>query len=223
MERFYRVSDNSFETRGYPWALNILSGLSELGVCYSCAPEGVPIRQPQGVITVRLEPGVGTRWPDALGCGAWSLFIVSGRVLKHWKKDGIGEFPAEPVEIADPLPKKLRGSDKPDYYWLDGASMKGARLDFDASGFVGVRYCPECGRRTDDMSATYVRQHDGVWPMRFLDGSWNGAQLFTTDLSPYVFFCTQSVVECARRHRHKNFRFVPAERAASPGNGIRYL
>lgn len=101
--------------------------------------------------------------------------------------------------------------------------MMGARVDFDASGFVSVRFCERCGTRNDDLRATYDRQHSGIWPMRFLEGTWNGADVFTTDLSPAAFFCTEKVVECARQNRHTNFAFVPAERAASSTEPIDYL
>jgi hypothetical protein len=48
--------------------------------------------------------------------------------------------------------------------------------------------------------------------------------LFTTDLSPTAFFCTNQVVDCARRNRHSNFRFLPVELGAGAGHrGVDYL
>jgi len=53
---------------------------------------------------------------------------------------------------------------------------------------------------------------------------WNGAQLFTTDLSPCVFFCTEAVVDCARKKKLTNFRFVPVEEGANPkSKGLDYM
>ena len=102
--------------------------------------------------------------------------------------------------------------------------MRGALMDFDASGFVDVRFCPECGTRTDDISATGTRRQSAPYPYAFRLGTWNGDHLFTTDLSPCAFFCTERVLECARKHRLTNFRFTAAEDGPQPGSkGIDYL
>jgi hypothetical protein len=151
------------------------------------------------------------------------LFIVTKRVLDDWRDDGIGEFPISPLEILPPLPPLLMNLPMPEYFWLDGEQMPGARLDFEASGFVGTRFCPACGTRLSDIGATYDRQHSGTWPMALVEGSWSGANVFTTDLSPAAFFCTEKVLDCARKHRHTNFRFVPSNVAASPAKGLKYL
>ena len=97
------------------------------------------------------------------------------------------------------------------YFWLDGQKIQGAMLDFEESGFVNVQFCPECNTRTDDIGATFDRQHSRVYPYAFRPGTWTGLNLFTTDLSHCSFFCTEAVVECARKHKLTNFRFVPAE------------
>ena len=88
-------------------------------------------------------------------------------------------------------------------------------MDFEASGFVDVRFCAECGTRTDEISATFHRQHSGVWQYVFRRGTWNGSNVFTTDLSPCRFFCTEAVVDCARKYKLTNFRFIPVEEGAN--------
>jgi hypothetical protein len=157
MTAFYKVSHNSFETHGFPWAQKILCGLNLVRVCYACAQEGRRIYRPCGEVEILLEKRKGNRWPDVLGCGSWPLFIVSGRVLDDWQQSGVQDILACPVRIVGPLPKRLQGLPVPEYFWLDGENMFGARLDFEASGFVDVSFCPECGTRMDDISATYGR------------------------------------------------------------------
>ena len=126
--------------------------------------------------------------------------------------------------VRPPLPKRLAGSEPPRYAWLDGHKMKGALLDFEASGVVDVRFCPDCGTRTDNISATFQRQHERVYPYAFHPGTWDGSSLFTTDLSPCYFFCTKAVVDCAQKHRLTNFRFVPAEQGGnSASTGLDYM
>jgi hypothetical protein len=221
MPRFFSVRDNSSRTSGYPWIIDITVGLDSKGECPEC--EG-PLDRPSGDLQVRLQTNKGKMWPDALGCGAYSLFIVSERVLAAWRADKVGEFPlGGRIIFSPPLPKRLEHCAPPAYFWLDGEKMLGARLDFETSGFVGVQFCSTCGRRWDDDDATYERQ-SRPWSYTFVKGSWNGANLFTTDLSPAAFFCTDAVMECARKHGHTNFRFIPVEAGdATWSEGIDYL
>jgi hypothetical protein len=219
--RFFSVSDNSLATVGFPWVASIRSGLQTIASCRSCPRT---VERPEGVVEAVLEPREGSEWPDVLGCGAWPLLIVSEQVLSAWQREGVGTFHHWPVAILDPLPKKLVRKASPDYFWIDGAQVRGASLDFDASGFVGVRFCPECSTRTDDIAATYDRQHAQVWPLVFRPGTWNGSNLFTTDISEAKFFCTDKVVECAAKHRLTNFRFIPVEDGAgTDSGGLEYM
>ena len=215
------VGHDSFRTRGSPWIQSVVSGLEREPECRLC---GVASWSAPGDIEVRLESGKGNMWADVLGCGAYPFFIVSEPVLRAWGDEGIGAFPHHRVLIAPPYPKKLRDLTPPDYYWLDGSRMRGALLDFDASGFVAVRFCPHCGNRTDDVGATYDRQRSARWPYAFVPGSWTGTRIFTTDISPTKFFCTRDVLDSAARHKFTNFRFVPTEDSNMPGSaGIKYL
>lgn len=224
---FFRICDNSFDKRGYPWGQDILRGYNVVGRCFECSEEGTRISVVRGEVEIGLAPRKGSQWPDMIGCGHYPLFIISRRMMDDWRNDGVGEFPSAPVLIAEPLPKKLAGTRPPEYVWLDGKQMQGALLDFDVSGYVDVQFCPSCGTRTDDISATHRRRDDtrnGIWHDTFVEGSWNGANIFTTDLSPCVFCCTWKVVECARRHKHTNVRFVPIEAgSATWSKGLDYL
>lgn len=218
---FHTVSHNSFSTKGYPWINHIQTGLIIRDKCRSC---GVRLCQPEGNIRVTLEPTKGTRWPDVLGCGAYPLFIVSSNTIDAFQKAGISNLLMGKVEIFGSLPNKLQSHTPPNYFWIDGNQLGGAELDFDASGFVGVKFCPECKNRTHDIGATYDRQRSGNWPLVIKEGSWNGLQLFTTNLSPTAFFCTATIVEIAQIYKLTNFRFVPITLGDPPEHrGIRYL
>ncbi|MBI4559840.1 MAG: hypothetical protein HY706_19805 [Candidatus Hydrogenedentes bacterium] len=220
--QYYHVSDNSFYTRGFPWIQHITEGVTSLGECPVCTAMGWELSTE---ITATLRPDKGSRWPDVLGCGAIaSPFIVSGKVLEAWRSEAIGEFPNGRVIIAEPFPKKLADTEPPDYFWLQGERMEGAKLDLEASGFVGVQYCPCCGAYSDDIEATYDRQHAQVCPYVFVPGTWNGAHLFTTNLSDAAFFCTEAVLDCARKYRLTNFGFTPIEEGVAAGSkGVKYL
>lgn len=218
--QFYSVSHNSFEGRGFPWAQEIVHGFTLLPPCPEC---GRSMRSIPGEITVGFTDK-GSKWPDVLGCGHVSLLIVSERVLEDWRRDGIGEFPNHEVHLDPPMPRRLRNVAPPGYFWIDGSQIQGARLDYDASGIVIKRFCPKCDARIDDIPATFARHYAGGWPIVFQEGTWNGASLFTTDTSPYQFYCTQDVVDCARRNRHTNFRFIPIEEGLNArSKGLPYL
>jgi hypothetical protein len=107
--------------------------------------------------------------------------------------------------LSDKIPAK--------YFWIDGAKLRGALIDFELSGFVGVKFCPECGTRTDDIEKTYDKQYaqGARFSYVFQGNSWNGLHLFTTDISNTKFFCTERFVACAQKHNFTNFRFIPIE------------
>ena len=155
MARFFSVMDNSIENRRTPWIRSIVKGLEWTPACPNC---GVDAQWPIGDLHVRLEPRRGCVWPDTLGCGSGPLLIVSGRVLEAWANENVGVFPVHRVEIVPPLPKRLESIAPPSYFWIDGQRLQGAKMDFDASGFVDVLFCPACGRRTDNIAATSERQ-----------------------------------------------------------------
>jgi hypothetical protein len=148
---FLSVSHNSFNTKGFPWAERVATGLTSGPACDAC---GVKQLVAAGDIDVTLEPRKGSAWPDVLGCGAYPFFIVSARVIEAWEEDRIGPYPHHRINVLPPFPEQLRARSSPEYFWLDGAGMRGALLDFVASGFVGVRFCPQCGNRTEDIGAT---------------------------------------------------------------------
>lgn len=218
---FYRVDHNSFDVRGTPWAVKSLTKLKKTK-CPVCDRER---SEPTGTIALQLEQNKGNFWPDVLGSGAgYPLFIISSRVVQEWTKLGLADFLITPIEIVPPIPEKLRRQPIQNYYWIDGGKLLGAKMDFEASGFVDVQFCPECGSRTDDISGTFKKQHQQLYPYTFIEGSYSGKDIFTTDLSPTSFFCTNRIVQCATDNGFTNFRFVPVEWGAGyVGKAIQYL
>jgi len=217
MPKFYSVSHNTFQNPDLPWIESIADRLDSGRHCKECDGD---IYQPSGDLQCLLNRKKGKLWPDVIGCGAYPFFIVSSRVIEDWRNDNLGVFIHNQVVLLPPYPRSLQTNIPPLYFWINGEAIVGARIDFDASGFVDVRYCATCGRRMDNTIETYKRQQSSVWPYKFYDNSWDGKLLFTTDLSPTVFFCTQALVECAIKHQHTNFRFVPVEH--TEGAAVKY-
>jgi hypothetical protein len=216
---FFTVSHNSFYLKQAPWISRVVSGLVKER-CDVCA---VTTRKPVGDLLVALE-SKGTMWPDVLGCGEYPLLVLSERGVDILAQAAIDTDGRNPVNLTGTMPDALRNVQPPKYFWIDGTKLEGARLDFDASGFVGVRFCAGCGRRSEDVGQTYDRRHSAQFPYKFIEGTWNGLKLFTTDLSPTFFFCTDEVLKCASETRLTNFRFLPIEEGSRPGSsGLDYL
>ena len=157
--RFFSIGDNSFSKRGFPWIQRLGAGFRQVYLCNRCA-SGRSIWYGDGPVEAFLESCKGVKWPDALGCGHFPFLVLSERAVRAFRDEGLGDIQA-------PLPMRLAGSEPPRYVWLDGEKMRGASLDFEASGLLNVRFCPECGTRTDNISATFHRQNSGDCPYAF--------------------------------------------------------
>ncbi len=222
MTRFYSFSDNSSHNRGMPVIYKIAEGMIDPGPCPRCGIDG---REPSGDLKVVLPKQRGKAWPDAMACGGYPLLVVSERFVKAMQECGIRLELGGKITFTGPCPRGLSLDEAPQYFWVDGRRHFAGRMDFEASGYVDVRFCEECGYRSDNVAETH-RRREGPPPLPYVfeyDAS-RGHDLFTTDLSPTAFFATDRVLECARKHRLINLRFTPVEAGdASWSKGIDYL
>jgi hypothetical protein len=208
--KFFYLCDGSSYNRGVPWIQHVTRGLVAGPPCGACH---VAITVPAGNLEVEYDLRQ-KQWADAIGCGAHPLRVLSDHAIGALRASGIAvSIGGKILNAAQPRP----------YHWLDGARMIGVKLDHEGSGFVGVRVCGICGRRSWDIGATYDAQHSARQGIVFVKSTWEGQDIFTSDLSPTLFFCTARVLACARGNRLRNFRFIPLERANVPGPGIDYL
>ena len=205
MTRFYRIEDRTLSARGMPWIAKFTDGVVHTEECPVCG--GGPL-VPVGDFRALLESKRGTQWPDLIGCGARvGLFVVSGRFVKALRGKGVRVELGGRVEFEEPGPKRLTLADAPEYHWVDGERHRAAKMDFEASGYVGVEYCANCGGRSYDIKASKPRD----FPVVFDYDATSGLDLFTTDMSSRAFYCTERVLECAREHRLTNVAFGPVE------------
>jgi hypothetical protein len=123
----------------------------------------------------------------------------------------------------EPVENGLSLTEAPSYFWIDGPRHFAGKMDFEASGYVDNRLCPECGRRTANISLTYDRQHytQPPPPTVLHHDEASGMDLFTTDLAPTAFFCTERVLECAKTNKLTNLSFRPAEEGVY-GKPVKY-
>jgi hypothetical protein len=170
------------------------------------------VTEPTETIELRPDPEKGTLWPDAIGCGGGMMGLyVSDRVKESLDRGGIRYGKAFPAVVSRPYPKKLKSQSPPKYFYVTGEL--GAKIDFEASGFKIKFVCPRCGHIRIDPASKPVR--DVIKPE-----SWNGSDIFYTDLSKTAHFCSERLLALARESRWTNFRFVPLEEAhnyAYPG------
>jgi hypothetical protein len=168
-----------------------------------------------------LLDGSGSKWTDVIGSGERGFTMVSQRVLEIWEAEGIGTFPVFPVTILPPYPKKL--SDPPMYYRLDHKNIEGAEMDYESSGFVDIKHCPECGfsydwNKTDKLSRFQIT------PYKLHENTWNGKEIFSIIRSSRIC-CTEKIVDIAAKYKMTNFEFTPLEIAGSATSfrGVDYL
>ena len=119
------------------------------------------------------------------------------------------------IELVGGGPSAVITDGAPKYLWIDGRRLLGARLNFDASGFVDVQFCETCGNRTDNVRSTYDRQHiNPPPPITIKGGSLVGLDLFTTDLfAPTGFFGTDRLLGCANTTASRIWPFDQSSKA----------
>ena len=213
MTQFYDIMHNNSYKRGMPETTYIVQGLEDRGPCPTC---GVGRRRPTGDLQVQLGKTRARMWPDLLACGDYPCFVISERFLSAMKECGVHIVLGGRVEFVGPNETGLSLDDAPDYFWVDGNQSRAGKMDFDASGYVDVQFCPDCGYRRHDIGRTYDRQHysDPAPGQVFDYDESSGLDLFTTDLAPTAFFCTSRVYDCARKHKLINIAFCPVEQGA---------
>jgi hypothetical protein len=135
------------------------------------------------------------KYPDILGCGAWPLRIVSQAVLDDWTAVGVKGYETFPLEV-----RGEAGSprlDAPAYYHLKITGR--CELDTDAMGIKILFRCPKCR----------YKNVEPIWPVDPIikRDTWDGSDLFSSDLFPMQTFCTEAVRALTNKNRRTNFRF----------------
>ena len=154
--QFYSVRHNTAYKRGMPEIYEIVTGLEDEGPCPVC---GIDRRFPSGDVQVQLGDSHARLWPDLIACGDYPLFVMSEVFVNAMRDTGVRLELGGRVDFLNPSDTGLSPDDAPQYFWLDGTSCRAATMDFDASGYVDVRFCRDCGVFSCDISRTYDLQH----------------------------------------------------------------
>ena len=161
-----------------------------------CPECGVRDSYPSGAFDVVVEGG--SKYPDVLGCGAYPFLILSESVINDWKDAGITAFETYPVGIAEVKSKKLQDVSAPNYYRVEFSGK--CKIDLEASGFKVLNKCKSCGHITLDSPLVYE--------YHIVPDSWDGSPIFRdSDIFPRVIFCTELIVQLAKKNKRTNFRF----------------
>ncbi len=195
---FYWFSDNSPYNPQFTYAYRIHARSEKIDrVCPECG--GIE-RYPKGAFDVSVEEG--SEYPDVLMCGEYPFLIVSQGVIGDWKQAGIQAFRTFPVGIARVDSKALWSVHAPTYYRVEIEGR--CHIDLEASGLHVTLLCPLCNRLVTEPSVSSG--------FKMVTDSWDGSPLFRDpDLYPCVTFCTDFVLELAKKHHRTNFRFEPMQ------------
>jgi hypothetical protein len=210
---FYSFGSNNSYVRG---AVQFYAGYGDERLVFKCPSCGWRETEPVGQILLQPPRTGGRFWPDVTEtAGGVSGLYVSARVKEALGVAGARYGKALATAVKRPYPRKLEDSSAPEYFRLSGEL--GARVDFAASGFRVLSTCQFCGRiKKDPLSKPTGAQ--------FVEGSWNGSDIFYTDLSPMAMFCSQLILDLAGTHGWTNCRFVPLDQAYDPFHkGLDYL
>ncbi len=185
-------------------------------VVSTCPICGTEVREPAENIALQISPEKGEFWPDALECaGGFMGLYVASHVKETLDNAAIKYGRGFRAVLARPYLKKLQRSVPPSYFYLP--AVLGAKLDFAASGYRIASTCSRCGRIRTDAASEPSKY-------KLIEETWNGSDIFYTDLSPVALFCSDRVLTLARENRWTNFRFVPPEQAHNYAySGINYL
>jgi len=190
---FYELSDNGAFEPTWTSAVSIRP-MSHV-VQWHCPQCGRADTYPARSFDVVLEGGA--QFPDFLGCGACPFLIVSERVVKVFEAAGVQSFLKYPVGAAAVQESELRKESAPRYYRIEitGECM----VDLAQSGIMITGICGRCGE--------VERKPITVRPLKILEGSWDGSDLFRDRrLFPRVCFGTQKVADLVHAHALTNCR-----------------
>lgn len=206
----FRISNDTAYRRQMPEICKIVVGLPDCGPCPECS---VNMRDPSGDLRVILADDRARIWPDLIACGDYPCFVASVRFVDAMRECGVRIEKGGRVDFIEPIENGLSLDDSPGYYWLDGSQgHQAGKMDFDFSGYVDVHFCDICSNRTHNISVTFDRQRaDPPPPTVFEYDAKTGHDLFTTDLSPCAFFCTERVLEIVKKYKLTNIAFYPCE------------
>jgi hypothetical protein len=147
----------------------------------------------------------GKNWPDILGNGGGALrFWVSDKVLNSLATEQISIREATAMPIAKIAGKTLQKKQAPRYFVLQ--AVAGIEVDYAASGIP----LDETGK---PVLSREMQLHP---PKNILKlSSWNGSDLFSWSNrggnTGLELFCTERVIEIAKRDGWTNVKFEPIE------------
>ncbi len=196
MSQLYEMSNETDDSKGWVYATRIYAKSEEVIVnCNECGAIG---RHPKKEFDVDIEGG--TKYSDILLCGEYPLLIVSEKVIKDWEQAGFTGFKYYSVGINNVSSKKLKLIIPPKYYHI--VIQGRCELDLEMMEVEIHKKCSSCGRvifnkPTWEIDKFYIKE-----------SSWDGSDLFVSDLFPAKTLVTENVIMSACKNRHTNFRFV---------------
>lgn len=183
----------------HTWAFSLIPRISEISaLCDVCGHGGLfPDWYPERPFSVII--GKGKIFPDILGCGAYPLTILSERVLATWSSLGLGSYTAFPLDV---IVEPSSGRPTPPPYYHIKITGR-CELDLQAMGVTITYTCPKCHYNEIEPVFGY--------PKIIKRETWDGSDVFASDIFPMAPLCTSRVVELAKKHKWTNFRFEPMD------------
>ena len=220
---FYLVDYAAHMEAGWPWAGKLYPHPCKTGTLCPLCGKGIlyPGRYPAYPITAGIEGG--TAYPDVLGCSN-PLFVVSQSVISDWEAANVTGYKQHPFLIV-----RAKSSDSdlamlPRYYHIEVTGR--CQIDLEAMGIEVTFYCPTCGYRKEERIVQNEVEDDpfDIYPFVIREETWDGSDLFVSELFERNVFCSQKVFDLAGLNERTNFEFkLPENYAELESNRIDYI
>jgi len=200
----YSVTDNTIEEKQWAWAWTALPDLATISKRCDVCNRGrlYPSRYPERTLEAEVEDG--TSYPDILGCGSYSFFIISEATLLNLQMYSVESFQAFPLNIIQATGSIIETVTPPRYHHLKIAV--GCEVDFPAMGVSVLEHCPKC------YSTRFDPLHDFDYSsdidLIIKEKSLRGYDLFVSEFLPCVPICTSRFKEIVEQSHGTNFEFT---------------
>jgi len=200
----YSVDDNTIEEKQWTWAWTALPDLATISKRCDVCNRGrlYPGRYPERALDAEVEDG--TSYPDILGCGSHSFFIISEAALLHLQSGGVESFQPFPLNIIQATGSVIETVTPPRYHHLKIAV--GCEVDFPAMGVSVLEHCPKCYFTLFDPLHDFGFSSDVDLVVK--ENSLCGYDLFISEFLPCVAICTSRFKDVVEQNHSTNFEFT---------------
>jgi hypothetical protein len=146
--------------------------------------------------------------------------------VDNWEANNITGYKKYPAPVIQATGSKIKQRTPPPYYHIQVTGR--CELDLEAIGIRIVTLCPKCGYGREEFLVDDPHRDQenpfGFFPFVIKEETWDGSDLFVSELFDRHIFCSQKVFDLAGLNRRTNFRFtLPEDSGIDDNRDIDYI